>query len=937
MLFTLLLLAVLAGLLHGALLPGCTLFSNDGPLGRLMSQSHRLPQTFTGAWQDLNATGFREGGAAPNLSYGLRLLLQPIWFSKVYALAGLLFLGGGAWCFFRQLRLHPAACALAGLAAALNSSFFSAACWGVASHAITIGCCFFALAALADTSSPRRWLRVMLAGLSVGMAVSEGADIGAMFSVYVAGFVLYQALVAEGPLVKRLATGTARVAVLAALAAFLAAQSLSVLVSTQIEGIAGTQQDEESREHRWNWATQWSLPKRELLGLAVPGLFGYRADTPGGGEYWGGVGRDAAWTTYFANGKQGPRPTGFIRYGAGSIYAGTPVLLVAVWAGVQSLRRKGSVFNPTQRKWLWFWMVAAFISVLLGFGRYAPFYRWLYALPYLSTVRNPSKFYHVVSFAIVIGFAYGVDGLWRNYVQPAGVNLGARWMGLGSWWSKASRFDRRWVQGCLLVLGLGLFGWMLYNSARPALERYLLEVEFPPARAAAIAGFSVREVGWFLLFYVLAAGLLLLLLSGAFAGRRARWGAAWLGALLVADLARAHQPWIQSWNYVERYASNPIIDRLRQEPYQQRVATLPRWFLRSQFQDLFRVTPRLESQERLFYGFYEVEWSQHQFPCYNIQSLDVTQMPRKPQDILAFDEALSPRRVADLARVLTRRWELTNTRYVLGAAGFLNLLNSFGDPDQTRFSIVERFTLVPRPGILRPMQAEDLMAEESTNGPFALFEFTGALPRASLYGRWRAATNNAQALDLSTNSNFHPAQEVVVAGLPATAPAPGTNTEAGTVEIQKYAPKAVSLRAQVSAPAVLLLNDRFDPNWKAFVDGAPSPVLHCNYLMRGVFLTPGPHLVEFRFEPPFRLLYVSLAAIGLGVVLLGVVVVWEHKSQPQPVPTAQPPAGSTPGPPPAKANNNGRAAQPPAKPKAQPGRPQPKAPAKAQKEGVRSR
>ena len=41
-------------------LPGWTLFSNDGPLGTLMAQPHRLPDGFTGGWQDLNNVGFRD-------------------------------------------------------------------------------------------------------------------------------------------------------------------------------------------------------------------------------------------------------------------------------------------------------------------------------------------------------------------------------------------------------------------------------------------------------------------------------------------------------------------------------------------------------------------------------------------------------------------------------------------------------------------------------------------------------------------------------------------------------------------------------------------------------------------------------------------------------------------------------------------------------------
>src|SRR5229473_120494 len=117
-------------------LPGWTLFSNDGPLGTLVAQSHRLPEILTGGWQDLNSVGYQEGGALPDITYGLLLLLGPFGYSKMIVPVALLVLGLGAWTFFRQLRLAPVACVLGAIAATLNSGFFSAACWGVAAHPI---------------------------------------------------------------------------------------------------------------------------------------------------------------------------------------------------------------------------------------------------------------------------------------------------------------------------------------------------------------------------------------------------------------------------------------------------------------------------------------------------------------------------------------------------------------------------------------------------------------------------------------------------------------------------------------------------------------------------------------------------------------------------------------------------------------------------------
>ena len=68
--------------------------------------------------------------------------------------------------------------------------------------------------------------------------------------------------------------------------------------------------------------------------------------------------------------------------------------------------------------------------------------------------------------------------------------------------------------------------------------------------------------------------------------------------------------------------------------------------------------------------------------------------------------------------------------------------------------------------------------------------------------------------------------------------------------------------------------------------------------MRGVFLEKGEAIVEFRFEPPVTALYISLAAIVAGVVLLGMMVLGsgprsgsghEHKDkQADPRPTSGP-------------------------------------------------
>jgi hypothetical protein len=361
--------------------------------------------------------------------------------------------------------------------------------------------------------------------------------------------------------------------------------------------------------------------------------------------------------------------------------------------------------------------------------------------------------------------------------------------------------------------------------------------------------------------------------------------------MLVTDLGRAALPWVIHWNYKQKYASNPIIDFLKVKPYEHRVAILP-----------FPVPPQFS----LLGTLYDIEWKQHHFQCYNVQSPDVVQMPRVAQDLMAYNA------VTELAGP-SRKWELTNTRYLLGPAvwpiderrwtPFVDVLNQQLDPGRQRFRVVTSFELAPKPGLASATRLEELTAVPSTNGRYALFEYTGALPRAKLYSHWRVSTNDPVAVqqwvkslqprlpqdwanalaglspddqatlkDLASDL-FVPAETVLLAEPLPISPAPGaTNSVAGTVEYSSYAPKHIVLKAHVETPSVLLLNDKYDPDWKVKVDGKSADLLRCNFIMRGVYLTPGTHTIEFSFHWPMKPLYVSLAAIVVGLLVLGILL-----------------------------------------------------------------
>ncbi|HEY1790090.1 MAG TPA: YfhO family protein, partial [Verrucomicrobiae bacterium] len=186
------------------------------------------------------------------------------------------------------------------------------------------------------------------------------------------------------------------------------------------------------------------------------------------------------------------------------------------------------------------------------------------------------------------------------------------------------------------------------------------------------------------------------------------------------------------------------------------------------------------------------------------------------------------------------------------------------------------------------------------NGRYAIFEFLGALPRVKLYSHWQVNTNDQATLEQLNSPIFDPERMVLVNSPPATNFTMNStnNAEEGNVKFISYASKQIVLQTQANATSVLLLNDRFDPQWNVSMDGEPATLLRCNYIMRGVQVPAGSHVIKFKFQTPFGLSvarldvepetqavsfvfhiptgvpwYVTALAYGAGLILLVILII----------------------------------------------------------------
>ena len=816
--------AVLVFQFHRSFLPGETLRLNDGPLAAQLAQQNGFPGAFGGIWQDLNRLGSHGGTATLSPTYFLRWLLGAVGFAKFHAPLSILILGICAWFGFRALKFRAEVCVIGALASALNSNFFSNACWGLASRPLTLAMMFLAVAAWVSTRVRYRWVRVVLSGFAVGMGVTESADVGVIFSLIFAAFVVMHRLSdnTSSHWRIRLAKGVGLVFAVAGVAMLASIHLLIALLNAGVNPAKTAGIRFETDQQHWDWATQWSLPKAEIPRVFIAGLFGYLMETEDGKDYWGSAGRSPNWQ---------PGTPGGARYSGAGEYAGVSVCLLCLYGLIRALRCDENPLSVSERRMLWFWFGIALLSLGFALGKHAPFYRLIVSLPYFSSTRNPIKWMHGCHFALLMMLVLGLEALAREYLQsiPKGKKADPS---LRPRFVARSRFRTAWgwMTGALTVVSL--CAAVLYSVGKPGLEQHLAGEGVKAQLIPSIAATSVHEVWVFAFVLTAGMGLLWLIVTGKLNHPQCSWAWVSLAILLLFDLMRANSPWVVHYNYAQRHTPNHLWQSLARGPMPQRVTVAP---LRH---------PDLAPLDWL-QSVYQAEWLQHQFPLFNIPSLDVIQDPRPSPDFQQYASALDGN--------LSRLWELTSTRYILGLADpFASLLNRLIDPERQRFRQVTNFSVGQN-------RAAGFPPQPVMNGVFGLTEFQGAMPRANIFGRW-AVTEDVETLQVLANPTFEPTNLVLVASAnPVSQPSQEELATVSNLVVKAYSPKRIELASTADGPTVVMLNDKWHADWKVSVDGAAAPLLRCNYLMRGVLVPAGQHRIDFRFAPSRSGFYLSLS------------------------------------------------------------------------------
>lgn len=772
---------------HAVALSGSILFTTDDNVGALAHRKAALPAAFLGWWDDSMLVGVPNVLEVNWTNFLLWLLPAGFFTNWIHAI-DLVLASLFLALFLRERGIGWTAAVLGALTAFWLGSNFTLT---YAGHIGKFALLFLASAALwlsEKAAKIRSWAWAVLAGGAVGAMFLEQADVALFFSMFLVPYAAYAVLREGGRNVRALVPVLVPMLIVAGL---IALRPVSRGYQRAVEGVVAA--SEEDPAVKWEFATQWSWPPEESIDFVAPGFMGWRSGEPDG-PYWGRMGQSAGWEK---------TRQGFRNFKLESQYLGAIPVVFAVWAGIAAwaLRRRkaqgwGDVF---------FWGFATVAALLLSFGKYFPLYRLLYMLPGVSSIRNPNKFLQVFQVGAGILAAYGFSWALR---PAADASVAARRL-VKTLWAAV---------GVLGLAVLGIFASWGDVASTVAADGW-------GDMADAIVRNRVHGLGWGVFMLLCAALAFWRLALRPLKKAALRQALPWIVVALVAVDALA----------LSRHYVKPMAKSLIEENDVTR-------FLK---QAMGGSRCALISQE----SFYNA-WLTFLFPYHDIRTLNVTQMPRMPEDYKAFLDRFGSQPV--------RLWQMTASAFVLGPAQIWGQIQQDARMKDL-FDLVYAYNVIPEPD----GGARVVASTEKEPGRHAILRMKPIPPRVAMLDSWKVLPDS-EVLDKLAAADFVPFREVLV----SASTAGPLKDEAGTgamsdVFVQTYRAGRMQIRVSTERPAILRVAERYDPAWKAMVDDRPVPVVRCDFLFQGIPLSPGLHEIVLEYTPARSTLWVQAAGFAL--------------------------------------------------------------------------
>ena len=561
----------------------------------------------------------------------------------------------------------------------------------------------------------------------------------------------------------------------------------------------------QSSENAWNFAVSYSMHPFELIDSLAFGFHG-NSSLESANPYWGSK-----------------------EFSSSSDSLGFFVIIFALLGIIVYYKKSGLVK---------FFFFGALFSLLLSFGRFwpgLPFFWIFYHLPYMSNFRDPIKILCVTAFCLAVLSAFGLKFF----------------MDLLSQKNEASRKMFGQIEKSLIfALSTGMLALfiVLVTSSDIALGFSLKNND--PAMAQVIVNNIILSLLRMDIFLAVTLALVIISfrmkkLPGVFKGIVIPLS---FFVMMIIDL------WTIDLYYVDKsyiklnefYRQDKPVAFMHEEGKNEPFRVLSSLMLPGQNGGNLPLTP----MRGLYLTFY--------FSFFDIQAMEKVASSDRDVEINNFFNSVFQRSPSRQIKSLDELLDLNLPLLRLSGVKYLvtdGYLYSANRPVALMYGSLTNNTNF----ILSSVGAGYDGRQE------AVFEVKNYIPRLALFENFQAVEDNGEALKYLSDPKFDFTGTVIV-----NIKIHGRSGGKGLLHPQAVTSyKDWDVKADIDSPApgggVLLFNTRFDPGWKAFIDGKPVQVYKANYLQMAVFVDGGKHAAEFRYEPGNTSFFVSFITVIAGI------------------------------------------------------------------------
>jgi hypothetical protein len=471
-------------------------------------------------------------------------------------------------------------------------------------------------------------------------------------------------------------------------------------------------------------------------------------------------------------------------------------------------------------------VITALISLLASFGKQGFVFWILYQLPFMKTQRNPHRWSYFVSFSVCALSAYGIHWFWEK-LHEGDASKDNQTKGVPVF-KRASRF-LFWT----CWFGIILFGlaFLLLNNQEGIARTY-----YGPGPLASPQSYLYLQRTHLILASLIRTGFFISISTASvwwliFAKtnlkpNQPRWSMLAPLVLVVlvmaTDLGMNDKRYFQIEPWKEEFFKSDLVKLLKEDP------------------DPFRIK---------LYGFQQdfilSKFVSEIFPFHHIEVVDPGSASRIPLEYSELFDYMKNHYVRS-----ERIYDFFNVKYVI--------------------SLQE---------IKDPLLKLELIAK---GDKFLLYRRQDFMPRAWLVHTARVVEDEASALSQTLNTSFPFRKSVILNEKPEIVPIDasvlqGASSAANSAEVEPAHFKSrddnnMEIEASTTKPAILVLGEKWDQDWFAWLDGKPVKIYHADFVMRGIEVPAGNHLIRLEYRPSMSGFWISI--FSLVLVFSGSFVFW---------------------------------------------------------------